>query len=126
MRRGLTVRGPATPDQAWERYAVPARWPSWAPQIRRVEYEPARIEAGASGTVVGLGGVRAAFTVLEVDETGRMWAWRVRVGPARLRLHHGIEAAGAGCRATLVIQGPAPVVLAYAPVARLALRGLVA
>ncbi|OAA29228.1 hypothetical protein UG55_100339 [Frankia sp. EI5c] len=35
----LDASGPAPPQVCWERYAVPANWPSWAPQIRAVELD---------------------------------------------------------------------------------------
>jgi hypothetical protein len=44
-----------------------------------------------------------------------------------LRLEHTVEPGpGSGTRTGLVVDGPAPVVMAYAPVARLALHRLVA
>ncbi len=124
MRLHVTARGPATPEQAWERYAVPGLWPTWAPQIRSVDYPLPRVAVGATGRVHGVGGVAVDFTVLEVDEAHRTWAWAVRVGPVRLRLDHGVQGLAGGSVTTLVIDGSAPVVLAYAPVARLALGRL--
>ncbi|WP_242666228.1 MULTISPECIES: SRPBCC family protein [Parafrankia] len=32
----LDASGPAPPQVCWERYAVPAAWPTWAPQIHAV------------------------------------------------------------------------------------------
>src|SRR3712207_7069261 len=34
----LHTTGPIGPDEVWERYAVPARWSQWAPQIRSEEH----------------------------------------------------------------------------------------
>jgi hypothetical protein len=72
-----------------------------------------------------MGGVRAAFAVDAVDHDRRTWAWRVRLGPIVLRLHHEVRADGGGSATRLTMDGPKVVLLAYAPLARLALRRLV-
>lgn len=147
----VTASGPVSVDEAWARYAAPARWSSWAPQIRGVTYGPPRLEKGAAGIVHGPLGLRVHFTVLEVAPPS--WAWRVRVGPVSLTLHHDLAPAGAfnqetgsargagaqtdsghpavgvqdshpGCLASVTMTGPRPVLLAYAPVAQVALRRL--
>ncbi len=104
----------------WEAYAEPARWHEWAPQIRSVR-PLERIHPGLNGEVEGLLGVRVRFEVTEVDEAAGRWTWRVQVGPARLTITHEV----AESRTAVDIDGPAPIVLAYAPVARLALSRLV-
>ena len=68
------------------------------------------------------------FEVREVDEPTRTWTWRVRLAPGglvRLHLEHGVEAHEDGSATWLHVTGPAPVVLAYAPLARLAMTRLV-
>lgn len=126
----LRARGRAPASTAWERYVEPDRWPDWAPQIQRVDVDADRLVAGTRGTVrAGLlpaPTVPIPFEVLDVDEAGRTWAWRVRLGPVSLRLEHGVTARGDGSATWLRVHGPLPVVLAYAPVARLALGRLVA
>jgi hypothetical protein len=127
VERVLRVAGPLPPDQAWERYAVPARW---APHLRRVDTTAARIAPGVRGRVHGPPGVAVMFVVAEVDERARTWAWDVQLplgpfGPLRLHLRHGVEADPTGTATWLLVRGPAPAVLAYLPVARLALRRLV-
>jgi hypothetical protein len=119
------VAGAAPPARVWERYAVPARWPEWAPQINRVRASAPRIAPGVTGQVWAPLGLRVDFVVTEVDEQLRTWAWSVRFGPLRLRLQHGVEADPAGSATWLRVHGPAPVVAAYLPVARLALHRLV-
>lgn len=109
----------------WQRYADPAVWSRWAPQIRRVQASGPRLTTGLTGTVHGPLGIRARFEVLCVDESQRTWTWRVRSGPVRLELTHAVLPEGEGSRTTLEIDGPAAVVLLYAPVAGAALRGLV-
>lgn len=126
----LRTRGDAAPDTAWERYADPALWSSWSPQIQRVDLDAPRLVTGARGTVragVLLPRPRlpVPFTVLEVDEAARTWAWSVRVGIVTLHLEHGVVPEPGGCATWLTIRGPAPVVAAYAPLARLALGRLV-
>lgn len=123
MRAGTGARGPAPAALVWERYADPARWAGWAPQIRRVDTAAARIAPGVTGTVHGPVGIRVAFVVTAVDEAARTWAWDVRVGPLRMHLRHGVDADGS---TWLTVDGPAPVVAAYLPVARLALHRLTA
>ena len=104
----------------WAAYADTSHWHSWAPQIRRVQPR-GRIAEGMRGVVDGPFGARARFEVTHVDETAGRWTWRVRVGPACLTIDHEV---GDGVTA-VVIDGPAPLVMAYAPVARLALTRLV-
>jgi len=126
VRRSVATVGPVAADEAWERYAVVARWPSWAPPIQRVEASAARLEPGLTGVVHGPLGLRVTFEVETVDEAARTWTWRVRSGPIRMRLEHAVLAtATGGSAATLVVEGPAAVVLLYPEVARIALTRLV-
>ena len=55
----------------------------------------------------------------------RVWVWTVRKGPLTLHLTHRVVPEGDGCRTTLEMAGPLPVLLGYAPLARLALGRLV-
>ena len=126
----LKARGPADVALAWERYADPGLWSTWAPQIQRVDTDMSRLRAGGQG-VVRAGvlphptlGIR--FSVLDVDEEARSWVWKVNLGPVRLVLEHGVEPEGTGSITSLRLRGPLPVLLAYAPVARFALGRLVA
>jgi hypothetical protein len=126
----LEAHGPAPESLAWERYADPGLWSTWAPQIQRVETVLSRLEAGGTGTVrAGLlprPTIGVPFTVLAVDETAHEWSWEARLGPLRLRLEHGVDAHPDGSSTWLRVHGPLPVLLGYAPVARLALGRLVA
>ena len=129
--RTLTLRahGSAPATLAWERYADPGLWSQWSPQIQRVETTMARLESGGTGTVrAGLLAhptLPVPFRVLEVDERARRWTWEARIGPVVLHLEHGVEARGSGSRTWLTVRGPWPVLIAYAPLARLALHRLV-
>jgi hypothetical protein len=125
VERGVRVTGAAPPDRAWERYALPARWATWAPHIRGVDASADRIAPGVTGRVRGPLGIGVTFVVTDVDEQRRTWAWDVRCGPVRLHLNHGVEPHRRGAVAWLTMRGPAPVVVAYLPVAQLAMIKLV-
>jgi hypothetical protein len=121
----LHARGPLPPHVVWERYADPQRWQTWAPQIRKVE-AVGRLRPAMSGRVYSYLPPGLAFQVLDVDARSRTWAWRVQAGPVRLMLEHGVrEAPRGGTETWLRLHGPLPLLLAYAPLARLALRRLV-
>ncbi|MYV64479.1 polyketide cyclase/dehydrase [Streptomyces sp. SID2131] len=121
----LRAAGPSPAGDAWERYALPALWPTWSPQIRAVRVDGGRIAPGMRGEVVSFFGVRALFVVESVDEERRRWTWRVRLGPVRLRLHHAVLTRPAGSATTLRIEGPALALAAYAGPARWAMGRLV-
>lgn len=128
----LHAQGVADITLAWERYADPALWSTWAPQIQRVDTAMPRLVAGGTGTVrAGLlprATLGIPFRVLHVDEVAMEWSWVARLGPVRLRLEHGVthrEDGQDGSATWLRVHGPLPVVLAYAPVARIALAFLV-
>ncbi|WP_018330428.1 SRPBCC family protein [Actinomycetospora chiangmaiensis] len=135
MRTTVSARGPLSADEAWERYADLDAWPRWAPQITGVTAPARRLVPGLEGVVRAAGVVHVPFTVLAVDEAARTWSWRVRVGPVRLVLQHGVEhddgadgtddGDGAGSRTWLITEGPALVVAPYTPVALVALHSLV-
>lgn len=126
MRRTVAAAGDVSPDVAWERYAVIARWPSWALPIRRVEASSSRLGPGVTGVVYGPAGVRITFVVEAVDEVRRTWSWRVRCGPVTMTLWHEIlNTSAGGTAATVTVSGAAPVVLLYPEVARVALSRLV-
>lgn len=125
VERGVRVTGPLPAARVWERYAVPARWSGWAPQIRAVDASAGRIAPGVTGRVRGPLGIAVTFVVTDVDERRRTWAWDVRCGPLRMQLRHGVEPDPRGAATWLVVRGPAPLVVAYLPVARVALNRLV-
>jgi hypothetical protein len=121
----LVARGPLPVDVVWERYADPQRWPTWAPQIRKVE-AVGRLRPGLTGRVHSYAPPGIAFRVLSVDARKRMWSWRVQLGPLKLTLEHGVrEGTHGGSEAWLRMHGPFPILLAYAPLARYALGRLV-
>lgn len=122
----LHATGDVDPAEAWDRYARPARWADWSPQIRRVSASADRLVPGMTGRVHGPLGVSVPFVVDEVDEVARTWRWTVEVGPLSLELVHDVRAAAdGGTRTGLSVRGAAPLVLGYAPLAQLALQRLV-
>jgi hypothetical protein len=124
LRRALEVVGPRPVDDVWDRYARPARWPEWSPQIRAVDYPAETLRAGLRGTVRGPLGLPVRFRILDVTP-GRAWSWVVSVAGVRMTLWHTVEATGDGTRTLLALEGFAPAVLLYRPAARLALHRLV-
>ena len=122
----LTLRasGPSDAGAVWEAYADPQAWSKWSPYIARVE-TIGRLRPGQVGQVWSYLPPPVSFEVLTVDARQKQWAWRVRLGPLRLGLEHGVESRGSGSRTWLTVRGPWPVLIAYAPLARLALHRLV-
>ena len=118
--------GSAPADEAWDRYAQIARWSDWAPQITGVDASADRIAADVIGTVHGPLGVSARFKIDMVDEDARRWSWTVRRWPLTVRLQHGVRPMGRGSTTWLTIDAPIAVALGYVPLAKLALRNLVA
>ncbi len=129
MKLTIGASGPADPEDAWDRYVHPGLWPTWSPQISSVDATDSTLRAGTTGTVHGPLGVGVPFTVLDVNTENRCWSWRVTAAGITLVLHHTVrlsnEKALGGSATSLVIDGPAPVVLGYAPLARIALGRLV-
>jgi hypothetical protein len=123
----LSATGPVHPDEVWDRYTRPARWPGWSPHLREVDYPQAVVQPGTTGRVTGVGGLVAVFRIDAVDHEARTWSWSVRSGPLRLSFDHGVEPAegDSGSTAWLVTHALWPVAVGYAPLARLALGRLV-
>src|SRR4051794_40936139 len=122
----LHATGPVDPAEAWDRYAFPARWSSWAPQITGVSTDALRVTPGVAGGGRGPGGVGVPFVLDEGGDAARGGRWTGRAGGVRLRLLHWVSPGREGGTTTaLRVRGPLPVVTAYAPAALLALHGLV-
>lgn len=126
MKRRIEVIGRAPTDRAWERYHEIRNWSGWAPQIRSVRADAQTLTPGAQGTVHGPAGLSIAFRVLEVDAGSRTWSWTARRWGLKVHMHHDLVELRGGTRAGLTLTGPAVVVAPYAPIARLALKRLVA
>lgn len=124
----VDASGIARPDTVWRRFTTPSTWPSWAPQIRDVTPADSVLRLGGTGRVLGPGPLAVDYEVVEVDAGLRVWAWEVMVGRARVRMHHYVlPTPEGGSRALMQVHGPAAIpAQAYRPVARAALRRLVA
>jgi Polyketide cyclase / dehydrase and lipid transport len=127
LRVSMAVRGPRPADDVWDRYVRPQRWPQWAPQIRSVVYPAEMLSTQTGGVVRGPGGLPVRFRILDVVATGpvRSWSWSVWAAGVQLHLRHTVEATTTGTRTGLTVQGFAPAVLLYLPMARWALHRLV-
>lgn len=126
MQRRIEVVGRAPIERAWQRYDEIRAWPGWAPQIRSVSADARVLTPGARGTVHGPVGLSIDFRILEVDAAARTWSWTARRLGLQVHMHHDLHELRGGTRAGLSLTGPAVVVAAYGPVARLALKRLVA
>ena len=120
MRKRVEARGPESADVMWAAYADTSQWARWAPQIRRIDPGGPLVE-GMRGVVHGPVWSNARFEVTSVDRPTGRWTWRVRSGPVRLTIDHEVTDG----MTAVEIDGSAPFVLAYAPVARVALERLV-
>jgi hypothetical protein len=126
----LTATGRAPADEVWRRYIEPSAWPSWSPQIRRVDPVD-RLRVGSRGIVHTIFGVGVPFEVTALDDLSRSWSWRAQLPLGfTLRLTHVVSDApaqqsAAGTRTTLTIEGFPLVVLPYLPLAQFALSRLV-
>ena len=132
MKLTVGATGRAGVDEVWDRYIHPQRWSEWSPQISSVDCSDETIRAGSIGTVHGPCGIGVDFEILQVDQENRCWSWRVHAAFVTLELVHrvlpgppGDQAGAVGSKTTLDISGPPPVVIGYAPIARLALSRLV-
>jgi hypothetical protein len=124
--RSIEATGPLDPAAVWDRYALPESWPSWLPQVSRVELSTPRIAAGSTGRLHVGRGVSLPFAVDAVDEAARRWSWSVRVGLLKLRLEHWVDAAdGGGSTTGMRVSGAGPLVAGYAGQAQGALDRLV-
>lgn len=128
MKATVAASGPAGPDVVWDRYIHPGRWHEWSPQISSVDYPDESLRPGGRGTVHGPCGIAVKFQIIAVDREKRCWSWRVTLGGITLEMLHEVLPVNATrdvTQTTLEINGPAPIVLGYLPVARIALGRLV-
>jgi hypothetical protein len=125
--RSVEVSGARDAAAVWERYAVPGSWPDWLPQITGVDLSTPRLSAGAKGKLHAPMGVSIPFAVDSVDEQARTFAWTIRVGLLKLHLENWVhEGPDGGAVAGMRVNGPGPLVSAYAGQAQAALEKLVA
>lgn len=95
----------AAPATVWELMARPARWPSWAPHLRRSwGLGSPEVEASRRG-FVHLGGVVPVPVRVTQVTPGVSWSWRI--GP--ITTHHLVEPIGLGSKVTLALEAPGPI-----------------
>ena len=124
MRRRVSVSGPLDLQSAWERYLLPQRWPSWAPQIRSVDVAEELLRPRLTGVVRGPLGLAVRFRVDEVDPETHTWAWTVMARGVRVHMRHDLTRTPGATVAGLTVDGPALIALAYPPCAVLPLHRL--
>lgn len=125
METTAEATGPATAEEVWERYAEPARWPEWAPQITGVETDAERIAPDVTGRLHAPAGVRLDFTVTAVNEEARTWSWSIRFGLFKLHFDHGVQDGADGTTTWMRARGPAVLIATYQSFVRGALENLV-
>ncbi len=125
-RLSISATGGAPASLVWERYAKPALWSTWSPQICRVECADEVIRASTTGVVHAIRGVQIPFQIAAVDYEAMSWSWTAELPLGiTLRLVHTVEAVPGGSWTGLDVIGFLPIVLGYLPLARLALGRLV-
>jgi hypothetical protein len=103
-------------DRVWELFVDTRRWPAWGPSITAVECPDRYVEAGTTGHVRTVGGLRLPFEVTSCD--GYRWTWAVGGIPAT---GHRVDTTDGGCRVAFEV----PLLAApYAVVCWVALRRL--
>lgn len=129
--RQLKISGPAEVDLVWARLTDFDLWPTWSPQILRVESEDDRIRRGAVGTVRSLAAIGIPFVITEHDETARSWSWIVRLGLVTATMHHRVSSHQRahsrphGSKVDFTIESHPVLAAAYLPAAAVALTRLV-
>jgi hypothetical protein len=116
--RRLVVSRRVVPSAAavWRAFRDTRRWPEWGPSITAVDCETRYIEAGTTGRIRAVGGLRLPFEITSCAD-GR-WTWRVARVPAT---GHQVRKTPDGTVAAFEV----PVLAAgYVPVCRRALRRL--
>ena len=104
----------------------PPSWPRTRFHAARRVHDEERRVGGPHHEVHVVGGLRLPFTITAHDEQAWTWSWVVRLGPVAMTLNHEVHAEPQGSGTVLVMEGPDPVLLGYAPLAWVALRRLVA
>ncbi len=91
-----------TPAKVFKLWANPGSWPSWDPEVLRVDFAgPMRL--GAKGVLWPTKGPRARFTVTVLDEDARLEDTTSLPG-ARLVFDHRVEAAPQGSQITVSVE----------------------
>lgn len=106
----------APAESIWALLTDLDRWPAWGPAVRGAELDSSSFEAGATGVVTTVLGVRLPFEITSYED-GARWAWKVAGMPAT---DHTVQALGPErCRVGFGVPWPAT---PYLAVCRMALR----
>ncbi len=106
----------APAEAVWALLTNLACWPAWGPTVRGAELDTDTLEAGATGVVTTVVGVRLPFEITSFED-GARWAWKVAGVPAT---DHTVQALGAErCRVGFGVPWAAA---PYLAVCRVALR----
>jgi uncharacterized membrane protein len=102
-RIGIEIQAP--PDRVWAVMRDVERWPEWTPTVTSVRLLDRRALAVGSLAIIRQPKLPPArWKVTELDDRGRSFTW-VSWGPGiRVIAQHGVEACGAGSRATLLVR----------------------
>src|ERR1700712_3189015 len=113
-RISISATGRAPAALVWERYAKPALWSSWSPQISRVECADEVIRVSTTGVVHAILGVQVPFRVTAVDYDAMTWSWIAKLPlGVSLRLRHTVKDVPGGSWTGLDVIGFLPIVLGY-------------
>ena len=124
----ISATGRAPASRVWERYAKPALWSSWSPQIARVECADEVIRS-VPGRGAHERGISVPFDVTAVDYDAMTWSSEASTClPLGVRPAAAAPGEGHGRRhldRTSTLSGCLPIVIGYLPPAKLALARLV-
>ena len=109
------IEAPA--EAVWELLTSPDRWPEWGPTVRHAELAGNHFEAGATGVVTTVVGLRLPFLITIHD--GTRWTWELAGVPATDHMMQAL--APDRCRVGFGVPWPAA---PYLAVCRVALRRL--
>jgi uncharacterized protein YndB with AHSA1/START domain len=73
------INAPA--EAVWVLLTDPDYWPVWGPTVRRAELRSGGFDAGATGVLTTVLGVRLPFEITAYDD-GTRWGWKVAGVPA--------------------------------------------
>lgn len=108
----------APAEAVWALLTDLDRWPVWGPTVRRAELHGSIFEAGMTGVVTTVLGVRLPFKITDHTDGGH-WGWKVAGVPAT---YHTVRALGTKrSQAGFGVPWPAA---PYLAVCRVALRRL--
>jgi hypothetical protein len=124
--RTYAAASTGSPAAAWDLFARPAAWPTWAPHVRGAwGLGDPEVRRGAIGFARLLGVVPVPARIV-AKTPGRSWAWRV--GEVVELVHRVEPADGGGCTVSTDLIAPPAIEdalhVAYGPVISWTMRRL--